>query len=70
MNIDLGWLGKVVLEELETPWIEEDHLGVFEITQDGYTESGIRVHAVLDRHTHRIYPTVWNNAILIKDWMQ
>ena len=67
MNIDMGWLGKVVLEELAHPAIMADG---FEITHDGYTESGIRVHAIVDQNTHRTYPTVWNNAILIKDWIQ
>jgi hypothetical protein len=63
MNIDLGYLGKVVLEELETPWLEEEG---FEVTHDGYTESGIRVHAVYDHRLWMSYPYVWNNAIMIK----
>lgn len=38
----------------------------FVVTYDGYTESGIRVYAVLDERAYRPYPTVWNNAILIR----
>lgn len=62
MNIDLGYLGKVVLEELEIPWLEDG----FEVTHDGYTETGIRVHAVYDHRSWVTYPCVWNNAIMIK----
>lgn len=61
MNIDLGWLGKVTLEELETP-LEMDG---FLITHDGYTESGIRVHAVISLSTWKTLPACWNNAIII-----
>lgn len=63
MNIDMGWLGKVVLEEVEAFIPKEEG---FVVLYDGYTESGIRVHGVHDSAVHRIYPTVWNNAILIK----
>lgn len=64
MNIDMGWLGKVVLEELEKP--QEVALTKFKITHDGYTESGIRVHAVIDEREFVNYPCIWQNAILIK----
>lgn len=63
MNIDLGWLGKVVLEEVAIFIPDGEN---FVVTHDGYTESGIRVYAVLDERTYRTYPTVWNNAILIR----
>jgi len=36
------------------------------ITHEGYTESGIRVHGVIDERDFVIYPCVWQNAILIK----
>lgn len=63
MRIDLGYLGSCVeLEELEIPWLEDS----FEVTHDGYTESGIRVHGVVDEREFTIYPAVWNNAIMIK----
>jgi len=64
INIDLGWLGKVVLEEFETPY--EVALCKFKVTHDGYTESGIRVHAVIDDRDFVTYPCIWQNAILIK----
>lgn len=64
MNIDLGWLGKVVLEPFEHP-IDVVTQG-FVVTHDGYTESGIRVHGVIDKRQHVYYPSVWNNAIVIK----
>lgn len=62
MNIDLGWLGKAELEYLE------DHIlyDGFEITHDGYTESGIRVHGVIDDREFVTYPCVRQNAIFIK----
>lgn len=63
MNINLGYLGKVVLVPYEEPWMTQDG---FLITHDGYTESGIRVHGVLDEREHYWYPTCWNDAILIK----
>lgn len=63
MNIDMGWLGKVVLQEVEA-FIPKNE--GFVILYDGYTESGIRVNGVKDAAPHRTYPTVWNNAILIK----
>lgn len=63
MNIDLGWLGKVTLEEWE-PWAPSGE--GFVITHDGYTESGIRVNVIVDERPWRTYPTCWNNAILIK----
>lgn len=63
MNIDLGYLGKVALEEINPPWVTQDD---FLITHDGYTESGIRVHAVIDDGSWVTYPRCWNDAILIK----
>jgi hypothetical protein len=68
MNIDLGYLGKVVLEEME-PWpIRDLYTGdlFFTVVMDGYTPDGIRVHAVVDKRPYARYPTVWNNAILIR----
>lgn len=63
MNIDLGYLGKVVLEEMKIPVISEDG---FTIVLDGYTESGIRVHGVVDTNEWFSFPQVWRNAVLIK----
>lgn len=63
MNIDLGYLGKVVLVPFEEPWETQD---TFLITHDGYTDSGIRVHGVIDAHPWCTYPRCWNDAILIK----
>lgn len=63
MNINLGYLGKVVLEEINPPLVSQDN---FLITHDGYTESGIRVHVVVDGHPCHSYPRCWNDAILIK----
>lgn len=63
MNIDLGWLGKVVLEPIEPLPVKSEG---FVVVSDGYTESGIRVHGVLDERAYRLYPTIWQNAILIK----
>ena len=63
MNIDLGWLGKVVLESIDAVAVPASG---FVVVADGYTETGIRVHGVLDERAYRVYPTVWQNAILIK----
>ena len=63
MNIDLGYLGKVVLEEIEP--FEPDYEN-FVVVFDGYTESGIRVHGVTDDFKSNIYPKTWRNSILIK----
>jgi hypothetical protein len=63
MNIDLGYLNKVVLEEIE-PFTPEGE--GFAVVYDGYTESGIRVHGVLDQREYATYPTIWRNAIMIK----
>lgn len=68
MNIDLGWLGKCILEEIEpSVWVGNDK-NTFTVVLDGYTESGIRVHGIkLGRpEDDYLYPTVWQNAILIK----
>jgi hypothetical protein len=62
MNIDLGYLGKVVLEEVQIASYEEG----FTVVLSGYTESGIRVHGVVDTSFWLAYPRVWNNAIMIK----
>lgn len=69
MNMDLGWLGKVVLEDSmykESKDITEDS---FIITHSGFTKDGIRVHRVIragERGNLLHLPTVWNNAILIE----
>jgi hypothetical protein len=63
MNIDLGYLGKAVLEEVEA-FIPKNE--GFVVLYDGYTTSGIRVHGIMDAAPHRNYPAVWNNAIIIK----
>lgn len=64
MNIDLGYLGKVVLTEMS----EINGFVFDEMTfiMDGYTESGIRVHGVLDNREYITYPRCWRDAILIK----
>lgn len=66
MNIDMGWLGKVVMCQ----WEPEDHFipkgEEFMITSDGYTDSGIRVHGVCDPRDYIAYPCIWRNAIMIK----
>jgi hypothetical protein len=67
MNIDLGYLGKVVLEEIPPHPVKMGFSdALFTIVLDGYTESGIRVHGVVDEREFTIYPSVWNNAIMIK----
>ncbi len=65
MNIDLGWLGKVVLTDMT------ESGGYFQFDEmtfimNGYTESGIRVHAVVDPREYMVYPRCWRDAILIK----
>jgi len=65
MNIDLGYLGKVVM----CGYKPEDYYMIdnaFTIVSDGYTESDIRVHGVIDRRDYVKYPCVWRNSILIK----
>lgn len=62
VNIDLGYLGKVTLEEM----LMFSYQHGFTITHDGYTASGIRVHGVSDNREHVTYPRCWNNAIIIK----
>lgn len=61
MNIDLGYLGKVVLERIE-PFVFD----AITFVADGYTESGIRVHAVVDPREYVTYPRCWRDAILIR----
>lgn len=62
MNIDLGYLGKVVLQPMDNEFAFDEMTFVME----GYTESGIRVHAVIDNREYITYPCCWRNAILIK----
>jgi hypothetical protein len=64
MNIDFGWMGKVVLQDWEDPFTPEGE--GFVIVSDGYTESGIRIHGVIDEREYATYPCVWRNAIMIK----
>lgn len=68
MNIDLGYLGKVVLEDYPPLPITDTFTNDlwFTVVMDGYTESGIRIHGVLDDREYANYPCVWRNAILIK----
>ena len=70
MNIDLGYLGKAVLEEMEPYPVFADPGGYicFTVVLNGYTHCGIRVHGVVDdrEFAEDYYPMVWNNAILIK----
>lgn len=68
MNIDLGYLGKVVLEEMPQPHPVKAGFSkaLFTVVMDGYTTSGIRVHGVIDEREFTSYPAVWNNAIMIK----
>lgn len=67
MNIDLGYLGKATLEDMN-PWpvYEGFSTALFTIVLDGYTTSGIRVHGVIDERAFTTYPCVWQNAIMIK----
>lgn len=62
MNIDLGYLGKVVLTEIDGHFVFD----VITFVMEGYTESGIQVYGVLDNRDYVTYPCVWRNAILIK----
>jgi hypothetical protein len=62
LRIDLGYLGTVVLEDMEQPFETEEG---FTVVMDGFTESGVRVHGVVDKYTWQSYPCVWKNAILI-----
>lgn len=64
MNIDFGWMGKVVLTEVEEPWTAA--MTQFKVTHDGFTDSGIRVYAVIDNRYWVSYPAIWQSAILIK----
>lgn len=63
MKIDLGYLGTVDLEPMETEVRTNEG---FLVVLSGYTPCGIRVHGVVDHAEWNVYPTVWNNAILIK----
>lgn len=62
MNIDLGYLGKVVL----VPYEERFTFDQVDFVLDGYTEDGIRVHAVHDPREYVTYPRCWRDAILIR----
>lgn len=62
MNIDLGYLGKVVLQPMDNEFAFDEMTFIL----DGYTESGIRVHAVFDPREYISYPRCWRDAILIK----
>jgi hypothetical protein len=62
LRLDLGYLGTVVLESMEQPFEVEEG---FTVAMDGFTESGVRVHGVVDKRTWQSYPCVWKNAILI-----
>lgn len=70
MNIDLGYLGKVVLHTIPPHEVREPFTETlfFTIVMDGCTNSGLRVCAVVDdrEFAEGYYPMVWNNAILIK----
>lgn len=61
MNIDLGWLGKVRMEEMEEKYV----FGTMTFIMDGYTESGIRVQMVIDTCKNTTYPRCWRDTILI-----
>ena len=63
MKIDLGYLGTVDLEPMETEVMANEG---FLVVLSGYTPCGIRVHGVVDHKEWNSYPTIWNNAILIK----
>lgn len=63
MKIDLGYLGTVDLETMETEVMTNEG---FLVISSGYTPCGIRVHGVVDNDEWNSYPTIWNNAILIK----
>lgn len=63
MNIDFGYLGKVVLEDIEPVNIDEGKYK-FTVVNDGYTELGTRVHGIISLDDK--YPEIWKNAILVK----
>lgn len=63
MKIDLGYLGTVDLEPMETEVMANEG---FLVVLSGYTPCGIRVHGVIDNDEWNVYPIIWNNAILIK----
>ena len=63
MKIDLGYLGTVDLEPMQTEVRANEG---FLVVLSGYTPCGIRVHGVVDNDEWNSYPTIWNNAILIK----
>ncbi|MDM7320669.1 MAG: hypothetical protein P3W91_002940 [Fervidobacterium sp.] len=57
MEIDLGVLGIVKVEEFDEGYYVDDK----EVLYDGHTVDGIRVHVVEGRGN----PRVWRNAIII-----
>jgi len=63
MTINLGMLGDVAMDEDFVPMPTREG---FDVLTSGYTESGIRVHGVIDTREFVNYPCVWNNAILYK----
>ena len=65
MNIDLGYLGKAVLEELFEPFVANSE--GFNVLYEGGTVDGIRVIGVVKHPDCYIdFPCVWRNAILIE----
>lgn len=69
VNIDLGWLGKVVLEDTGVTSEMLTSKDGFKVILMGYTEDGILVYGVKrygERGSAIHLPTVWNNAILIE----
>lgn len=62
MKIDFGVLGVCETEDFGSFETKDG----FTVVQDGHTETGIRVHIVIDTNKYETYPRIWNNAILIK----
>ena len=62
MELDLGYLGSVVLGCWDKPYEAED----FFVVMDGYTETGIRVHGIILKAGKDVNtPDTWKNAIII-----
>lgn len=62
MEIDLGVLGKVEMEELQFPVRWEQGF----VTHSGFTEQGIRIHIFNGRGWE--HGEMWNNAIMLCEW--
>lgn len=65
MEIDLGVLGKVKMEELQEVYFA----GSFDIHHTGYTDMGIRVHTfsnTLKDKPGMYSGMLWNNAVMIE----